>query len=160
MKRILFVTVLVALFATKVSAQFESGKWYGNASLTNLGLSYSEKTDFALGLDLNVGHTVMDNWMVLVEAGTDYSNSEWNSLHLGAKIRHYFVENGLFMSAGVRWLHEYKNINDMQITPEVGYCHFLGKNVVVEPVIYYDMSVQNFSDYSKIGFKLGIGIFF
>ena len=160
MKKLLFVVALMAMFAAKASAQFEAGKWYGNASLAGVGLSYSEKTDFAFGFNLNVGHTIRDNWMMLAEAGIDYSHSQWNSLHLGAKIRHYFVENGLFVSAGVRWLHEFKNINDVQITPEVGYCYFLGKNVTVEPCVYYDMSLSDFSDYSKVGVKVGIGLFF
>ena len=42
---------------------------------------------------------------------------------------------------------------------EVGYAFFLNKNVTIEPAIYYDQSFKNHSDYSKIGFKLGLGVY-
>ena len=54
----------------------------------------------------------------------------------------------------------FKNFNDFQITPEVGYCYFLNKTVTLEPSIYYDMSLSSFSKKSKLGLRVGIGLYF
>ena len=35
----------------------------------------------------------------------------------------------------------------------------LNKTVTIEPSVYYDQSFKNHSDYSKIGFKIGIGVY-
>lgn len=160
MKKLFMSVLLAAVFTSSAFAQFEKGKMYSSASLSGVGISYSERTDFAFGIGLNAGYMIEDDWMLLGEVGVDYSNSRWNSLSLGAKGRYYIEQNGLFLGAGVKWLHEYKNVNDVQITPEVGYCFFLNKNVTLEPSVYYDLSLTNFSDYSKFGVKIGVGVFF
>ena len=66
----------------------------------------------------------------------------------------------VYLAFGAKMLHEYKSINDFELTPEVGYCFFLNKNVTIEPSVYYDMSLGHFADYSKVGLKVGLGIFF
>ena len=42
---------------------------------------------------------------------------------------------------------------------EVGYAFFLSRTVTVEPSIYYNQSFKEHSDYSKIGLKIGIGVY-
>ena len=42
---------------------------------------------------------------------------------------------------------------------ELGYAFFLGKSVTIEPSVYYDQSIKNHSDYSKVGLKIGVGIY-
>ena len=42
---------------------------------------------------------------------------------------------------------------------EMGYAFFINRSVTIEPAIYYDQSFKNHSDYSKIGFKVGVGIY-
>ena len=42
---------------------------------------------------------------------------------------------------------------------EVGYAFFVSKTVTIEPAIYYDQSFKNHSDYSKIGLRVGFGIY-
>lgn len=160
MKKVLMTLVVATLCSVSAFAQFEKGKWYGNASVTNMGLSYSERDDLRFGFGLSGGYMVEDNFMMLAECGLDYSHSRWNSLYVGAKGRYYMEQNGVFFGAGVKWMHEYKSVNDVQLTPEVGYCFFLNRHVTVEPVVYYDMSLTDFSDYSKFGVKIGLGIFF
>lgn len=160
MRKLLF-TALIALFTvTSASAQFEKDKWYVNASFSDFGLSYSEITDFALNVGLNAGYMVEDDWMLMAEVGLDCSNSDCNSVFAGAKCRYYIEKNGLFLSLGCKWIHMKKSINDFQVTPEFGYCFFLNKNVTIEPSLYYDISCTEFSDYSKVGLKVGLGIFF
>ncbi len=160
MKKFFLPLLLAAVCTTSAFAQFNKGKKYVNASLAGAGISYSERDDLSFGLGVNAGYMIEDNWMLLGEVGLDYSDSKWRSLSVGAKGRYYIEQNGLFLGAGVKWLHEYKNVNDIQLTPEVGYCFFLNKNVTIEPSVYYDMSLTDFGDYSKFGVKIGIGVFF
>ena len=42
---------------------------------------------------------------------------------------------------------------------EMGYAFFLNKTVTIEPAIYYDQSFKRHSDYSKIGLRIGLGIY-
>ena len=42
---------------------------------------------------------------------------------------------------------------------QVGYAFFLSKTVTVEPEVYYEQSFKNHSDYSKIGFRVGVGVY-
>lgn len=159
MKKFLLTVVLVAMTAINASAQFEKGKVYLNGSLPSFGLSYSDAKDLGLGLELNGGYFFADNFLLMGSAGFEYSNKKWNDLFLGVKGRYYILQNGLFLGAGARYLHEYKNFNDLQLTPEVGYCFFLGRNVAVEPSVYYCMSITDFSHKSEVGLKVGISIF-
>ena len=41
---------------------------------------------------------------------------------------------------------------------EVGYAFFINRTVTIEPAIYYDQSFKKHSDYSTVGFRIGIGI--
>lgn len=160
MKRMILAMLLVMATATSMFAQFEQGKKYVNASLTGLDLSFSDLKDMALGLDANAGYFLEQDIMLLANVGFDASNSDVNDFHLGAKARYYIEQNGLFLGAGVQYLHMKKNINDVQLTPEVGYCYFLNRYITVEPSLYFDMSLSDFSHQSKVGLKVGVGIYF
>ena len=41
----------------------------------------------------------------------------------------------------------------------MGYAYFLSRTVTLEPAIYYDQSFKSHSDYSTVGFKVGIGVY-
>lgn len=154
------LALALALTVTAAAhAQFEQGKKYINTSLTSGGLSYSSHEDFRIGFSAQAGYMYEPGWMVLGEAGVDYQQKDWQSVYAGAKCRYYIEENGIFVSGGVRLLHAFKNHNDFQITPELGYCFFLGKNVTIEPVAYYDISLSD-CHYSKLGLKVGLGFYF
>lgn len=159
MKKIFLALVMVTVSVLSASAQFEKGKVVLNGSLPGLGLSYSDAKDFGFGLELNGGYFVADNLMIMGTAGFDYNKKKWNDLYLGLKGRYYILQNGLFLGAGARYLHEYKNFNDLQIIPEMGYCFFLGRNVAIEPSVYYSMSTTDFKRKSEFGVKFGISVF-
>lgn len=42
---------------------------------------------------------------------------------------------------------------------EVGYAFFLNRTVTIEPAVYYDQSFKNHSDFSKIGLRIGVGVY-
>lgn len=157
-KTLLIITMLIASLSAQ--AQFEKGKKYVNASLASAGLSYSDYTKFALGFSAEAGYFIDDDWMALAEVGFDYRNSNVQQVYVGAKGRYYIEQNGLFLGAGARLLHEYKGHNDFQLNPEVGYCFFVNKHLTIEPVVYFDMSLSDFSNNSKVGLKFGLGYYF
>lgn len=43
---------------------------------------------------------------------------------------------------------------------EVGYVFFLGRNVIIELFVYYDLSFSDILEFSKLGFKIGFGVYF
>ncbi|MBQ2199274.1 MAG: outer membrane beta-barrel protein [Bacteroidaceae bacterium] len=160
MKKLFATMFLLTAFAVSTFAQFEKGKIYSSASLDGVGISYDKTHDFSFGLSGQFGYFVADNWLAVAEAGVNYTCSDWQSLSLGAKARYYLESNGVFCGIGFRLLHEFKNFNDFQICPEVGYCFFLNKTVTLEPSIYFDASLSDFSDKSRVGLRVGIGLYF
>lgn len=160
MKKVFMALLLATVDVASASAQFEKGKIYGGASASGLGISYSETTKFTFGLEALAGYMFADDLMAMAEVGYDYHNSETQSLSLGVRCRYYIVQNGLFLSLGAKYLHEFKDYNDFYLTPEVGYSFFLNHNVTLEPSVYYNMSLSKFGDKSRFGIKVGIGFFF
>ncbi len=160
MKKFILATMF-AIFGVAASfAQFEEGKYYISTSFDGVGLSYSETTKMQLGVGVNAGYMFQDDWLVAAGAGFTYSNSDLQELYLGAKCRYFIEQNGLFLQAGVKYLHRATDYNDLQITPEVGYCFFLNKNLTIEPSVYYDMSLSDFANKSRVGVKIGLGLYF
>lgn len=155
--------ILLGLFATAstltAQAQFNAGTRYVSAGLSGLNLSYGKNAGFTLGVDANVGYFVADAFMV--KAGVGYSHTRHTddfSANLGA--RYYIRQNGLFLGAGVGYTHLTKNVNDLQIPLEVGYCYYLNNYVSIEPSVYYNISLNDFSDGSKVGLRVGLGFYF
>ena len=148
------------LAAVSAFAQFEADKKYVGASLTSAGLSYSDTEDFAFGANAQAGYMIDRDWLAIGEVGLNYRYSDWQSVYVGARVRYFIEQNGLFLGCGARLIHEFKNFNDFQVTPEVGYCYFLNKTVTIEPSLYYDISLSDFAHKSKVGVKIGLGLFF
>ena len=73
--------------------------------------------------------------------------------------RYYIIQNGLYLGAGVKLVHANTNYNDFMPGIEVGYAFFISHTATIEPAIYYDQSFKNHSDYSRIGFRIGFGIY-
>ena len=42
---------------------------------------------------------------------------------------------------------------------EVGYAFFISRTVTIEPSVYYQQSFKDHSEYSKIGLRVGFGIY-
>ena len=140
-------------------AQFEEGKKYVGASLTGLGLSYSSSTSFSLGLSAEAGYFIKDNWQLRAALDYDHQKHVDNiGIDLGA--RYYFQQNGIFLGAGLAYDHFTKSINSVSIPLEVGYAFFLTRHVTVQPSVYYKMSLNKFSDCSRVGLRIGFGYYF
>lgn len=160
MKKVLLSMLLAFMGVTGAFAQFEAGKMYLGADLQGIGLSYSEYNKFHIGVDGHAGYMVEDNWMLLADVGFNYEKSDAQQVTLGGAGRFYFQQNGIFLQLGAHYLHEAKSFNDFIITPEIGYCFFLNGHIAIEPSVYWDMSITNFSRKSKFGLKVGLGWYF
>ena len=159
MKKI--VVMAVALLSTvAANAQFASGKKYCGASLTGLNLSYNGSQELNLGIQAKAGYFVDDDWMLLGQA--EYSHSSKTDpkdyFSVGAQGRYYIEQNGLYLGVGAKLVHA-GSYNDVMPGVEIGYAFFVGKQVTIEPALYYDQSFKNHSDYSTVGLKIGIGVY-
>ncbi|MBR1378456.1 MAG: hypothetical protein IJ557_04920 [Bacteroidaceae bacterium] len=159
MKKIIAIIMLLGA-TTAAMAQFEKDTKYVGASLTGFNLSVSDRHDLHVGLNLKGGYFFERDWMAEAQFGFNYSNSKVADLLIGAKVRYYTRENGLFYAGGLQYVHEYRHYDDWQITPELGYCYYLNHYISVEPSIYYDISLTDIGHKSELGLKLGIGIYF
>lgn len=77
---------------------------------------------------------------------------------VGAQGRYYIIQNGLYLGLGAKYVHS-GGYNDVMPGLEVGYAYFVSKTVTVEPAVYYDQSFKDHSDFSTIGFKVGVGVY-
>lgn len=153
--------IIVALVTTlTASAQFEEGTWYGNASTSSLNLSYNSTSKCAFNLNAKAGYCLADNLMVLASAGVDTQNS-YTNLSIGVGGRYYIIQNGIYLGANLQIKQvDTEKHNDVMPGVEVGYAFFLNRHVTVEPAIYYDQSLKSHKDYSTIGFRIGLGVYF
>lgn len=161
MKR--FAMLLAGMLVAVVGyAQFEKGKWYVGASVSGLDISYSGSEEFNIGLDAKGGYLLADDWMLLGQVGWQHSGLDGvsDNVMLGIGGRYYIIQNGLYLGVNAKLVHANRNYNDFMPGLEVGYAFFLNKTVTIEPSVYYDQSFKNHSDYSKIGLKIGIGVYF
>lgn len=141
-------------------AQFEEGKAYVGASLSGLNLSYSGSEKAKFGLQAEGGYMFADDWMVKGHFGYNKQNDVPASLSFGAGARYYIVQNGLYLGADVDYVHARSNYDDVMPSLHLGYAFFLNGSVTIEPEIYYNQSLKNHSDYSTIGFRIGMGVYF
>lgn len=157
MKKIVFL-LFFALTASLAHAQFEQGTKFINTSLTGLNMQFNK--DFKFGVEAKAGYFFADDWALTASAGFDYSKSTLNSLSAGGGIRYYIEQNGLFLGAGVKYVHQESSYNDILPGLELGYCFFLNQSVSIEPSLYYNISVKNSGDYSECGLKVGFSYYF
>ena len=158
MRKKLCLVVMAMMLAVAAHAQFEKEKKYIGASLSGLNLSYNgaEKTNF--GLDAKAGYMIMDNIMVTGTLGYHKMTDSPSSVNLGVGGRYYMEQNGIYLGMNCKLAHA-KGYTDVMPGFEVGYAYFLSRTVTLEPAIYYDQSFKSHSDYSTVGFKVGIGVY-
>ena len=158
MKKI--ISFLFVLFvAVSANAQFREGTKYVNASLSNLGFSYSKADRFRFGLQLDAGYYIADRWMVHATAGYQHTTAV-DDIFVGAGLRYNITQNGLFLGAGAELSHHTKGSTDLYIPAEVGYTFFLNRYLTIEPAVYYKMSLSHFGDNSTAGVRIGLGYYF
>lgn len=163
MIRKIFVSLMLTVcFALSAHAQFEKSGWYLNASLTGLDLTHSDYEETKFGLALTGGAFVADDVAILVSFRGQYVENGLDETAVGAQGRYYFSSCGVYGALGLNYKHlsggGYKK-DLVCLTPEVGYAFFLGRNVALEPAIYYDLSLDD-SDFNKFGLKVGFGVYF
>ena len=159
MMKKMFLSLMMALVCLGANAQFEAGKKYVNASLAGLNLAYSKNTRFTANVQLTGGYFLAQDWMVLGRIGYNHPGKHMDNFEIGVGGRYYIEQNGLFLGAKVNYVHGFKSYNDIMPGVEVGYAFFLSRTVTVEPSVYYNQSFKEHSDYSKIGLKIGIGVY-
>ena len=158
MKRILTTALLLVMFVASY-AQFEKGKKYVGAYSTGLGLSYSSGDKLRFSLGAEGGYFIADNFMVKANAGYEHTRHA-DDFSFGLGGRYYFQQNGIFLGAGGEYVHHDPSNNDVLIPVEVGYAFFLNRYVTIQPALYYKMSINDFSDGSTVGLKIGLGFYF
>lgn len=155
----LMLSLLLLTATVGANAQFEKKTTYVSASTTSLGLSYSSNEKLNLGLELNGGYFVEDAWMLYGGVGYDHTRYT-DHFRMGVGGRYYFTQNGVYMGVGLQYEHATKSINNVQLCPEVGYAFFINHFITIEPAVYYHISLNDFSDGSKVGLKVGLGFYF
>ena len=163
MKKLLLATLL-AIVCLNASAQFDKGTKYLNLSLTGLDMNYSKNAKFHFGLDVMGGYFVEESWMLNGRFGYNHmGGADANTFDLGAGVRYYFKQNGIFLGGGL--LYEFDGVgnfknNYIDLTPEVGYCFYINHYLSIEPSVYYNLCLNKFSDGSKVGLRIGVGFYF
>ncbi len=162
----LFLVLCMAVFSLGASAQFEKYTSYVSMSVRSLDLSFNNIEKLNFGLSLTGGYFLEDAWMVY--GGVGYSHKyEDDMFNVSAGGRYYIYQNGLYLNLGAKY--QYHNayypsylhkVHNIYLTPEVGYCFYLNHFLSIEPAIYYDMSMNHFSDFSTVGFRVGVGYYF
>ena len=166
MKKII-MGLLLALTTLSAHAQFEQGTSYFSTSLTGLDLNYAKDTNFKLGTDITGGYFLEDGWMLYGRLGYLHQSvkgpsNDTNDLKVGAGMRYYIEQNGLYLNLGLQYERRTFGVNRdfLMVTPEVGYCFYLNHYVSIEPAVYYDCCVNHFSESSRVGLKFGFGFYF
>lgn len=163
MKKILVSLVMLVVVTLSAQAQFEKDTWYVNASLTGLDLTHSKAEGTRFGFQAGGGGFLADNLALLINFKGQYVKHGVDETMLGTQLRYYFSQCGVYGGLGLAYKHlSIGSVKENLIcfTPEVGYAFFLNKNLTLEPAIYYDLSLNEFKDYSKFGFKIGFGYYF
>ena len=167
MRKKIFVMImgLMAAFTT-ANAQylndsqnvFSEGKWMIGASASGLDLNYHGNTKWSLDLQAKGGYLFADDLMITANLGYQNSTYGMSTFKLGAGVRYYFEDNGLYLGAGANFFHA-AQIDDLKPEIHAGYAYFLSGHATIEPEIYYEQSFKN-SDYTGIGFRLGFAYYF
>ena len=157
MKKLAFVLVAL-MVSVAANAQFEQGKKYIGASLSSFNLSYSGSEKGHMGLRAKGGYLLMDNIMATGQLTYDTQTDISDCISIGAGGRYYIVQNGIYLGAGVNYKHA-DGYDDLLPTVQVGYAFFINGSVTIEPEIYYEQSFKNHKDFSKVGFRIGLGIY-
>ncbi len=156
----LLLSLLLLAGILPAAAQFEQGTRYVSTSLTSLSMNYSSKDGFRIGLNAMGGYFLYDDLLVHGTLAFDHYARSADRFTIGAGVRHYFSRNGVSLGAGVEYTHRSPNLNDLRIPVELGYTFYLNHYIAIEPAIVYKASLNDFSDGSEIGCRLGLGFYF
>ena len=173
MKKIL-LGLLMAMTTLTANAQFEAKKVYIDASFSGLGISYSKQEKLRFDIDATAGYFPTRNLLVYGRFGLDQKrvtlvkydqeyNKYLNELTIGVGARYYIEQNGIYLNLGLDYGHmedARHTFDNFYVTPEVGYAFFLNQYLTLQPAVYFNVCLNNFSEASKVGLKLGLGFYF
>ena len=163
----LMMTFATLLLAMSVNAQqyqyvsdtpFTEGKMYASAGFSGLDLNYNSTSKWNLGISGKVGYFLLDDIMALGEAQWGVHQEMPNDFSVGAGMRYYIRQNGIYLGAGANYKHS-EGYDDFLPYVNIGYSFFLSRTVTIEPELYYNMSTKSFKDYSGVGLRVGFGIY-
>ena len=117
----------------------------------------SNSSNFHVDLNAKGGYMVADNLLALGQLSYNYVEDADGIISLGAGMRYYIEQNGIFLGAGIK-LADMTNDFDFQPNVSVGYAYFLNRTVTIEPELYFDLSTKDVQN-SNFGIRLGIGIY-
>lgn len=142
------------------NAQFEKGTKYINASITGLDLSYNGNKELSFGFQAKGGYFFDDCWQINTMIGFEKQGKyAKGAFQIGAGGRYYILQNGLYTGVNVKAILS-SGYNDFMPGIELGYSFFLNDKVTIEPAVYYDQSFKGHSDYSTVGLRVGLGLYF
>jgi len=163
----LMMTFATLLLAMSVNAQqyqyvsdtpFTEGKMYASAGFSGLDLNYNSTSKWNLGISGKVGYFLLDDVMALGECQWGIHQEVPNDFSIGAGMRYYIRQNGIYLGAGANYKHS-DGYDDFMPNVNVGYAFFISRTVTIEPELYYNMSTKSFKDYSGFGLRIGFGIY-
>ena len=165
MKKVL-MAVIGLMMTMGVNAQnmssaekvFYQGKYMIGASASGLNLSYHKGEEWNLSLDVDGGYLIVDDWMITGKLGYNNTTYGHSSFNLGAGLRYYIEQNGIYVGVGGKYAHT-SGFDDFLPEANVGYAFFLSRHITVEPQVYYELSTKD-SDYSGLGLKVGFALYF
>lgn len=159
MKKLFFAIAMLTM-TLAANAQFEQGKTFVGASLSGLDMNYSGADNFKLNVDAKAGMFFTDNWLGYGIFGYGRNGAaKTNHWDLGIGGRYYIVQNGLFLGLQGKYVYNTPKFNDFRPAVELGYAFFVGREMTIEPSVYYEQSFKNHKEYSSVGFKIGIGLY-
>jgi hypothetical protein len=165
MKKILFTMLCGLVFSLTSQAQtqdrlpFAKDKFYTAASMSGFDLNWNKNQSWHMNLDAKCGYLFEDDWMITGNIGFDWFKAQPNAFTAGAGLRYYIEQNGLYLGAGANYLHN-SAYDDFVPTCQLGYAYFLNRTVTIEPEVYYNLSLKDYTNYSGFGFRISLGIYF
>lgn len=158
MKKKVILMVMALAMSVTTFAQFEQGKKYFSANLSGLNLHFTGAEKWQFDIGARGGYMFSNNWMAMATLDYSYRKEGAKAFTLGASARYYVVENGLYLGAGLDYQHK-GSVDDMLPNIHIGYAFFLSKTVTIEPEFYYRQSLKDHSNYSDVGFRIGVGVY-
>ena len=158
MKKFIIALAMLTI-SIGANAQFEEGTKYVESAFNSIGLSYNGMEEFRFGAELKGGYFIEDQIMLNAVIGFNHFGKSMNQFVVGAGARYYIFENGFYGGVNVKGVFE-KGHNDLMPGIEVGYAFFVNDKMTIEPAVYYDQSFSDHKNYSTVGLKIGIGLYF
>lgn len=137
---------------------FNEGKYYISAAASGLDLNYNTSQNWKLDLQAKGGYLFLDDWMITANLGYTAVKHAPDYFRLGAGLRYYFEQNGIYVGAGANYVRTSDEYKDFKPEINCGYAFFLSRTVTIEPELYYEISTKS-SCYSGAGLRIGFGIY-